>query len=262
MKPTFILLIVFASLTGCGKNEDGAHRGYLFERAAPASDVERNRNKYLAYEHSVSVDPNENGAKSLYEKVISTCKADNANGCTLLDSNLTTGRSISAQIKIRAKPEGIKNIIGIVSSNGELTNQATHVEDLARPIIDNNKRLEMLKQYQRRLLKLEREATNNVDSLIKLSKELATVQSEIEQAAGENAHLLERVNMDTLNISISTNKNRSFWSPVVNSISDFSGNLSNGISVALVSLAYVLPWAVLILIFAVIGRKIWRRRRA
>lgn len=262
MKPIFILLIVFASVVGCGKDEDGPRMGYFNERAALTSDVERSRNRYLAYEHSISVDTNENGAKRLYEKVISTCKADNENGCTLLDSSLTTGRNISAQIKIRAKPEGIKNIIGIVSSNGELTNQATHVEDLARPIIDNNKRLEMLKQYQKRLQKLEREAANDVDSLIKLSKELATVQSEIEQPAGENAHLLERVNMDTLNISISTNIHRSFWSPVVNSISDFSSNLSNGISIALVSLAYVLPWAVTFLIIVVIGRKIWRRRRA
>lgn len=261
MKRIFIFLTVIAGLTGCGENENGARLGYFDERATPASDAERSRNKYLAYEHSVSVDTNENGAKSLYEKIISTCKADSANGCTLLDSSLTTGRNISARIKIRAKPEGIKNIIDIVHANGELINQATHVEDLARPLIDNNKRLDMLKQYQKRLLKLERTATNDVDSLIKLSKELATVQSDIEQAAGENAHLLERVNMDILNIAIGTNKNRSFWSPVVNSIADFASNLSNGISIALVSLAYVLPWAVIIVIFLVVGRKVWRRRR-
>ncbi len=46
MKPIFILLIVFASLAGCGKNEDDAHKGYFDERATPASDVERSRNKY------------------------------------------------------------------------------------------------------------------------------------------------------------------------------------------------------------------------
>jgi hypothetical protein len=263
MKPIIVLLIVFLSVVGCGKQEEGPRPGYFTENSTPVSDVERSRNKYLAYEHSVSVDTDEDGAKELYSKVISTCKADSANGCTLLDSSLTTGRRVSARIKIRAKPEGIRNLIEIVSASGQLVNQATHVEDLARPIIDSNKRLEMLKQYQKRLIKLEREATNDVDSLIKVSKELATVQSAIEQAAGENAHLLDRVNMDILNISISTRLNRSFWSPVVEAISAFSSNLSNGIASALIALAYVLPWAVTILIFAVIGRQAWRwyRRR-
>jgi hypothetical protein len=262
MKLLVVLLIVCASLAGCDQKEDGMRLGYYAEGQAPASEADRSRNKYLAYEHSVSVDTNEDGAKSLYERVIATCKADAENGCTVLDSSLTTGRNVSAKIRIRTKPEGIKNIVGILSSAGQLINHETHVEDLARPIVDNNKRLEMLKRYQRKLMQLEREATHDVDSLIKISKELATVQSEIEQAAGESAHLLARVNMDILNVDIRTQINRSFWSPVRNALSDFTGNLSSAISSVVVGLAYILPWAIVIFAVIAIGRKVWRRRKA
>ncbi|MBI3898019.1 MAG: DUF4349 domain-containing protein [Gammaproteobacteria bacterium] len=260
MKPVFILLIVFSTLIGCSGKEANPQAG-RFAESPVAAEADGARNKYLAYEHSISVDTTEDGTSSLYEKIISTCKADKPNGCTLLDSNLTTGRSISAQIKIQAKPAGIKNIIGIVSAGGELINQATHVEDLALPITDNNKRLEMLKQYQLRLMKLEQKANNDVDALIKVSKELATVQSEIEQAAGQSVYLLERVNLEVLTISIGTHINRSFWSPIANAVADFSGDLSNGISSTVWALAYILPWSIILLIFVVIVRKLWRRKK-
>ena len=260
MKPVPVFLVICAALAGCNQPESGTATDYPSGRAATAASAEGGRNKYLAYEHSVSVDTGEDEAKRLYEKLITTCKTDAANECTVLDSRITTGRNVSANIKIRSKPEGIQGLIKLVSSTGDVINQGTHVEDLARPIVDNAKRLDMLKSYQARLLKLEREAGRDVDSLIKISKELSTVQSQLEQATGENAHLLARVNLDILNIYIGTRLNRSFWSPVGDALSDFASNLSRAISSVVTGLAYGLPWLVVIAIFVVLGRKFWRRK--
>ena len=222
---------------------------------------EVSREKYLAFVHSMSVETQEDGVKALFEKVIDSCTNDKEFGCTLLDSRLVTGRYPMGNIKVRIKQDGLKNLIGVVSAGGTVLEKTTNVEDLAFPIVESNKRIDMLQQYQKRLFELERRPNNDVDSLIKLSKELASTQSELELASGENARLLERVNMDVLQIFISTDANHSFWPKIRESTSTFSGNLSNGISSTITGLAYILPWLVVIGLFGFIARKIWCRKK-
>jgi uncharacterized coiled-coil protein SlyX len=260
MKRSLYFLLVCCLLAGCSSNHDGVERGPAGANA-PSIEQKDERNQYLAYEHTISVQTDESGVKALYEKIVASCAADKDSGCSLLDSRLDTGQYASGNIKMRAKREGIKNLIGIAASGGKVLDQNTRVEDLARPIVESNKRIDMLQQYQKRLLELEHRPNNDVDSLIKLSKELAATQSELETASGENAKLLERVNMDILQISIGTDARRSFWPPIREAGSAFFSNLSNGISSTITAMAYILPWAVVIFIFGWIVRKLWRRRK-
>jgi hypothetical protein len=219
------------------------------------------REKYLAVIHSISVETDEDGVKPLFEKILDVCANENAVECTLMQSILSTGLSPSANIKIRIKKEGLKKIISAAASAGKILEQTTNVDDLALPIIENNKRVDMLREYQARLFKLENRQNNDVDSLMKLSKELASTQSELEHATGENAKLLERVNLDVLNISISPSENNLFWKKIKESALAFSGNLSNGISGTITGLAYILPWMVVAFVFLFFGKKFWQKKR-
>jgi hypothetical protein len=135
------------------------------------------------------------------------------------------------------------------------------VQDLARAVTDNAKRLDMLRSYQQKLTDLERKGGGGVDGLIKLSKELADVQSELEAATGENAALMERINLDVLKISIFTRHQQSFGAPIQRALADFSSNLSEGIAGFVTGLAYLLPWGLLLFAVLIIGRKLWRRRK-
>ncbi len=223
--------------------------------------TEVQRGKYLAYEHSVTVDSPEGGVKPLLDKLVAACQADVANQCTLLASGVEGGRESSAHIRVRVKRPGIEKLISLASTGGEVASRNTSAEDLEGPIRDNAKRLDMLRSYREKLLALEGKVGNNAEALIKLSQELATVQSELESATGVEARLMERVNMDLLNISIQSRSQRGFWSPVKRASSDFGSNLSEGIASAITGLAYLLPWSLILFAAGFVVRKIWRRMR-
>ena len=249
--------IVLVALAGCGsKNEAGGQSS-----AARLQGKEKGA-EFLAYEHSVGVDTGEAQVRPLYEKVVAACKADTANGCMLLDSSLDSGRYMQARISLRAKPAGIQQLVALVAAEGELTSQGTKAEDLGRPVMDSRKRLEMLRQYQAQLQELEKRSGNNVDALIKVTKELATVQTELEEATAANALLMQRIDTDLLNVSISAQGKRSFWSPVKRSLGNFTENLSEGTANAITALAFILPWLVGFAILFPLLRKGWCRLRA
>jgi len=228
---------------------------------SPAAQADAQRGKYLAYEHSVTVDSPEGGVKPLLDKLVAACQADVANQCTLLASGVEGGRESSAHIRVRVKRPGIEKLIALAATGGEVASRNTSAEDLEGPIRDNAKRLDMLRSYREKLLALESKVGNNAEALIKLSQELATVQSELESATGVEARLMERVNMDLLNISIQSRTQRGFWSPVKRSLGDFGSNLSEGIASAITGAAYLLPWALILFILGLLVRKVWRKVR-
>ena len=232
--------------------------------AAPAPDgspTGAQRGKYLAYEHSVTVDSPEGGVKPLLDRLVAACQGDVVNQCTLLASGVQGGRESSAHIRVRVKRPGIEKLISLAATGGEVASRNTSAEDLEGPIRDNAKRLDMLRSYREKLLALEAKVGNNTEALIKLSQELATVQSELESATGVEARLMERVNMDLLNISIQSRTQRGFWSPVRRAASDFGSNLSEGIASAITGLAYLLPWSLILLAVGFAARKLWSRMR-
>ena len=243
-------------LAGCaGKGESGG------PSSAARLDGKEKGSEFLAYEHNVSVDTSEAQVRPLDEKVVAACKADTDNGCLLLDSSIDGGRYVHARISMRAKPAGIKKMMALVGSEGEITSQGTKVEDLGRPVLDSKKRLEMLKQYQAQLQELEKRSGTNVDALIKVTKELATVQAELEQATAANALLMQRIDTDLLNVVISAEGKQSFWRPVKRALGNFTENLSEGVANAITAMAYILPWLIAFVLLFPLGRKGWRRLR-
>jgi len=222
---------------------------------------QQTRGKYLAYEHHATVDAAESDIKPLLDKLVAACNADLANQCTLLASGIEGGRMASARIRVRIKRPGIEKLIALAAAGGEVASRSTLAEDLEGPIRDNAKRLDMLRSYREKLLALESKVGSNAEALIKLSQELATVQSELESATGIEARLMERVNMDLLNISIQSRTQRGFWSPVKRATGDFGSNLSEGIASAITGLAYLLPWMLILFAAGFVVRKIWKKVR-
>ena len=256
MKKVYISLIGLLLLAGCsGKGESAG------QSSAARLEGKEKGSEFLAYEHNVSVDAHEAQVRPLYERVVAACKADTENGCLLLDSSIDGGRYVHARISMRAKPAGIKKLVALVAAGGEVTSQGTKVEDLGRPVLDSKKRLEMLKQYQSQLQGLEKRSGANVDALIKVTKELATVQVELEQATAANALLMQRIDTDLLNVAISAEGKQSFWRPVKRALGNFTENLSEGVANAITAMAYILPWLIAFVLLFPLGRKGWRRLR-
>jgi hypothetical protein len=255
LKRYLILVLVVAGIASCAKKEGAV------ETASVSASSERQETKYLAYEHSITVDVKEENLSGAFKATLDACLDDKDNNCTILDSRISTGTYPFGNIRLRIKPQGVKGIIAIASGKGKLVEQSTHVEDLAKPVLDNIQRLKMLESHRDNLLALQRKTKADVDSLIKISSELSRVLSELEQAKGEEAFLSQRINMEVVNIHYQVRLNRSFWKPISDSLSGFSNNLSDGISGTIVAVAYLLPGAILF-VFVFSGvRFVWRRRR-
>ena len=256
MKSIMALLVLSVTLVACSSKDSTE---VARDSGVATHQDDAGRQRYLAYEHAIAADLDESDLKLVYEKVIATCNSDNQIDCTVLDASITSGRFLSAKLRLRAKPEGVRKLIALVSAGGKVSSQSTHVEDLAKPVTDVKARLGMLENYRTKLLELQRRPNNDIDSLIKIAEKLAAVQSDLERARGESAHLLARVNLEILTVSLSSRASRSFWSPIADALREFPVNLSSGISTAVVGVAYALPWLFVLLTSIVVIRLAWRR---
>lgn len=257
-----IALLLLLAIAGCSKEQGAASLPETTSAAAPArSGGPAGQRRTLAYQHSIQIDTQESKVATIHEAALAACRAAADDLCTVLESHLSTGRDASASERFRAKPSGIAKLIAALGRQADITEQTTKAEDLAGPIQDGEKKLAMLTTYRGELEELRNHAGNGVDALIKLNHELAEVQSELEAAGGKQAWLVQRVETETLDVAIRSQRNQSFWRPISLAASDFGGNLSQGVSSAITGTAYLLPWAVILGLAVWIVRKLWRRRK-
>ncbi|MCK7598990.1 DUF4349 domain-containing protein [Microbulbifer sp. CAU 1566] len=254
-----IALLAFAVLvSGCSSSED--------DSSAEFSDIrmgaqQEEKNKYLAYTHRISIDLPVNKVKDRYDELVEWCVDDREFKCMLLDSSLSTSNFVHAKIRVRIVPEGVVPYLTKASDQGSTTEKSTEVEDLAESIVDNQKRLEMLSDYRDKLEALSERSDGDVEALVKIASELAKVQSDLEYSLGKKAHLMQRVEMDVVNLNLFSRSQKSFWRPIGESISEFGSNLSEGISSVITIIAYLIPWTILLSIIVFVARKLWVRRK-
>jgi len=229
-------------------------------REMSALTQQKEKNPYLAYEHSISASIERSQLNEVYNQLIDACMNDEENHCTLMHSNLNQGDRGSGSLRLRVAPTGVPSYLSIVSEGGDVSSQSVSVDDLGHAILDSEKRLKMLYNYRDKLEKLEGNIENDVNALIRVASELSTVQSNIEFALGQNANLLQRVQMDVVNISLRSEYYDSFWRPIQDSLDSFGENLADGVSITLTALAFLLPWIFLLFLLIFILRFFWKKR--
>ena len=256
---TFLVLLLSAT-TGCSRHPMSVDKAALAQAAPAAASGAARRT--LAYQHSIQIDTQEDRVAAIHAAALAACREAAADLCTVLESHGSTGRFASATLRLRARPAGIPKLIAALGRQADITEQSTSAEDLAAPLQDGEKKLAMLTAYRAQLEDLRHRAGTDVDALIKVNRELAQVQSELEAAAGKQAYLMQRVETEILDISIRSEHNQSFWRPISHAASDFGGNLSQGVSGAITGVAYLLPWVLIVAFVAWVVRRLWRWRRA
>jgi hypothetical protein len=227
---------------------------------ASGISVQRERNPYLAYEHSISIEVDEENLEASFLNTIAKCLGDKANGCEVHYSELRTGDYPSADIRVRIKKDGVEPLIRTAAENNKVSEQTMSTEDLAAPILDSEKRQKLLESYQKRLIELESQSAKDIDSLIKVASEIARVQSDLETAKGDNAHLLKRINMDMVSFHFHTDPQAAIVEPISTAMKSFARNLSEGIASIFTLIAFVLPW-VLVLTGLFYAWRWWRKRK-
>ncbi|WP_426399250.1 DUF4349 domain-containing protein [Ralstonia sp. R-29] len=269
------LLLIALSLSACGKKHDSEAGGAspaALSAAAPeerAKMADRAEQQFLAYEHRVSLEVEPPQLEPLYRSLQDACAKEVAWHCTVMDASIQVERDQrngTAHLNLRATPEGVRALRARLADSGGIVSQGTHVDDLAQPVAEVGKRLEMLQNYRKSLLELQRKATK-VEDLILIAEKLAETQSELEAATGQNAHLMDRVNREVLSIDMTTRQTgaRSLWAPIGNAVREFIPSLVNASAGVIQAVAYLVPWAIMLAIawtlIARLRRK-WRQRKA
>lgn len=214
----------------------------------------------LAYEHTVNLNAASGEISKVYSAITASCMKVMSPKCVVLESNIQSGNRVEAFLKIRAEPAELKKIMGDLKQFGDIHSQSSKAEDLAGPMADGKRTLAMKVEYRSRLEDLLKKATNDIESLIKLNKELAEVQSQIEAISGENAFMQKRVQTEILNLYIRPFISGSAWGSSTSLLSDINSSLASGSLSAITGLAFLLPWMLVISIFTYVI-VIFRRRK-
>ena len=266
MRAALAALAVAAALAACGKpasSDIGSAPAAApsAERAAGAGDKRR---ATLATTRHVDMEVAAEAVAPLFNTTQAACEAETASECVVLRASLSTGTHPHADLTLRAAPAGVARLLAKLRVNGGLVAEATQSEDLAAPIVDTERQMAMATQYRDSLLALRAKGSNDVKTMMSVNEELARVQSQLESATGERAHLQQRIATETLTVGIAAigENERDGWSPLSRALHEFGANLGQAAGAAISFVAYAIPWLVVLLPFAWGVRWLWRRRRA
>ena len=264
------LLCAAAVLAGCGKPAPGTGAAAPVEMAkdksaGPATGGDRRAT--LATTRHVDMQVAPDAIAPLFASTQAACVADAASACVVMASRLDTGDGARAELTLRAAPAGIARLLAKLHADAGFVGESASSEDLAAPIVDTDRQIAMAREYRDSLLALRAKGGNDIKALMSVNEELARVQSQLESATGERAHLQQRIDTETLTIAIAGNGERAThaWRSISRSLHEFGAHLADAAADAITFVAYAIPWAVVLLPLAWLVRRLWswaRRRRA
>lgn len=269
---TLALLCATLAVAGCNrpamKLAAAPGAGDAAPMAADAAPKERRddgrRRATLATTRQVDMQVAPEAVAPLFVSTQAACEADAASGCVVMASRLDTGDYAHAELTLRAAPAGIARLRAKLHSGTGVVGESASSEDLAAPIVDTERQMAMAREYRDSLLALRAKGGNDIKALMSINEELARVQSQLESATGERAHLQQRIDTETLTVAIASTGAREShpWRSISAAFSEFGAHLADAAGAAITFVAYAIPWIVVLLPIGWFVRWLWRRRRA
>jgi len=136
------------------------------------------------------------------------------------------------------------------NAGGEVTSSSQSAEDLTRPILDTQARLDAQVQLRERLTGLLDRQGANIEELIRVERELARVNGDIESATAQLRAMRARVSMSIADLTYQSEIrpiSQSTVNPVGEAVRDFAGIVLGGLAVMIRLIAGVLPWLILVI---------------
>ena len=258
-----ILFTLVASVLACSENKASHNLGEPVEIRNDSAENADSKGKMLAYEHKVTIKHIQEQILLHYNSTIKLCQSNKDINCSVLSAIYSQGSYDRSVIKMRVDSSGVDTLIKHAKDKGEITQQATAIDDLTKSFVQTEKRIEMLTQYRDKLLEIQIKAANDVESLIKIAKELTNTQSQIEQTQSNKFRLEQRVERDLLIITfIHATKKESLWDSITGSIADIPENFTYGLSETIEEIVYLLPWFLVIIFMFIIFRWLWHKTAA
>ncbi len=255
-----IILILVGSVLACSTSKEPVNRTNAVEIR---NDKAESNGRMLAYEHGVTIKHIQSEILSHYNSTIKLCQSNVEINCSILSASYSVGTYNHPSIKMRVDANSVDTLIKHAKDKGEITQQSTSIDDLTKSFVETEKRIEMLTQYRDKLLDIQIKAANDVESLIKIAKELTTTQSQIERTQSSKFRLKQRIDRDLLTITfIHSAKSESMWDSLSGSIADIPENFTYGLSETLDEIVYLIPWFFVSVFMFIFFRWLWHKTTA
>jgi len=250
-----------ASLATEGRGQQPTSTMGLAAPGAAAASSANDPRDTLAYEHTISVDLDRETVPGRLREIEAACNADTAARCTILESSLHwRERTPNASIRMRLAPAGVDGLIALASKGGKIVERNTHAEDLAQPVADTERELALLSVHRDRLAEIMKSRNLAIDPLITVSKELATVQAQIDSLGSSRANLIRRIDTDLLTIELSPPLADivSQTTPVRDALRASGETFREALADVIGFFSAIVPWLFVILPGLVLLRMFWR----
>lgn len=216
--------------------------------------------EFMAYEHQAQVRLPVAEMPGRVAAVREACLADTHGKCTVLGEQMQSGDYPSASLVLRVVPAGVEPLVGLASQGGELAQRSTHAEDLAVAVHDSSLRQSRLRTQHARLHELMSRDDASAEDLIAISRELAEIETQLQQVEQESAQQQRRIATNLLTLNFAADQVTVATSELGRSFDSVVSVLDRSAAVLVVIVVAMLPFAVLGLVIYLLVR-VWRRRR-
>jgi len=228
---------------------------------AAGNATDESARRTLAYEHNVSIELPKSILPARVQAVQSACLSNQALKCTPLDISISTDEAVpSGRIVMRVAPAAVSQLIDLASEGGEVKSRTTHAEDLAEPVADTERELAQLSVHRDRLTEFMKSKDIKIDQLITVSRELASVQSQLDSLNTRKANLNRRIDTEllTLNLSLPRVAIAAEQSQIRDAFKEFGWQFKSSIANVIRFIAALIPWLVIIVPGLFLLRLFWR----
>lgn len=190
--------------------------------------------------------------------------AEGFNGFVLSSSSYKSGEGKSGSITVKVPPKQLDAFRERVVKIGTVISENLDGQDVSEDYYDTKTRIANAKALESRLLNLMSRA-GNVKDLLQVERELARVREKIERLQGKIKYYDARVDLATVNIALfeptsAVPHKRGLWWIIKTGIMQGVQLFVLSVSLLIIIIIAVLPWAIAYFLFAAIWRRIKRKR--
>ena len=235
--------------------------------AESASDEGSER--LVAYSYGYQLETPAAATSTLVETHRDACVSAGPETCQVVNANIRQqgDRGVSATLSLRAVPAWIDEFRSGLSSqldtaDGRIRNQTQTAEDLTATIVDLEARLTAKEILRTRLTALLERPGASVEELVRVERELARLQGDIEGSQARIRALRGRVSMSAMTLNYASRiepVSRSAFDPLGRALRNLSGDFARGLADVLGFIAGFLPWLIVILPVGWLGTR-WGSR--
>lgn len=135
-------------------------------------------------------------AKTLRDKI------EAGGGRVVSETGMGGATSWRVSLKVRLAPGGVDELVSWLDAQGEILSKQIQAQDVSKELFDQELALKNLEQTMERMQAILQRPDLDIESVLKIEKEMTRVRGEIESIKGSRRYLKDRVAFATLDIEL------------------------------------------------------------